>query len=199
MNAKYFVFLGILTCLSCEQVPRQDLKQPNIVLIMSDDHATKAISAYGSTLIQTPNIDRLASDGVLFENCFSTNAICNPSRASILTGKYSHVHGTKTNYIVPGNEHITYPELLKKAGYQTALIGKTHYQEGTNLIESLDHYVISKGAQYHNPKFLEKGHELRNYGGYVTDIVTQKGIDWLKTCDRSKPFMLMLHHLGTNQ
>ena len=186
--------LAILCLVSLNQLFGQGLLRPNIVLVMADDHAVNAISTYGSQLIQTPNIDRIAEEGMLFENCFSTNSICNPSRASIMTGKYSHIHGHTTNYSSPGNDHLTYPELLAKAGYQTALIGKTHYWEETNCIKSLDHYMISHGAEYHNPKFLEKGGEIKNYEGYVTDIVTENGLDWLKNCDKSKPFMLMLHH-----
>ena len=185
------LFLFSITHLSCHM---KETQPPNIILIMADDHAVNAVSAYGSQLIKTPNIDRLANQGILFENCFSTNSICNPSRASIMTGKYSHIHGLTTNYIKPGNEHITYPELLKKAGYQTALVGKTHFWIETNCIKSMDYYMINHGAEYHNPKFLEKGKELQNYEGYVTDIVTDKGIDWLKRCDKTKPFMLMLHH-----
>jgi len=185
--------MGALGLFSFGQLNGQEVKPPNIVLIMADDHAVNAVSAYGSKLMETPNIDRLAKQGVLFENCFCTNSICNPSRASILTGKYSHIHGVKTNYIKPGNDHVTYPELLKQAGYQTALVGKTHFWKETNCIKSLDYYMISHGAEYHNPKFLEKGKELQNYDGYVTDVVTNKGIDWLKNCDKNKPFMLMMH------
>ncbi len=191
---KLVLCVGILGLFSLSQLFGQEFKRPNIILIMADDHAINAISAYGSTLINTPNIDRIAEEGMLFENCFSTNSICNPSRASIMTGKYSHVHGITTNYISPGNDHVTYPELLKDAGYQTALIGKTHFREETNCIKSLDHYMISHGAEYHDPEFLEKGNNLRVYEGYVTDIVTEKGIDWMKKCDKTKPFMLMLHH-----
>ncbi len=191
---KLVLCVGILGLFSLSQLFGQEFKRPNIILIMADDHAINAISAYGSTLINTPNIDRIAEEGMLFENCFSTNSICNPSRASIMTGKYSHVHGITTNYISPGNDHVTYPELLKDAGYQTALIGKTHFREETNCIKSLDHYMISHGAEYHDPEFLEKGKNPRVYEGYVTDIVTEKGIDWMKKCDKTKPFMLMLHH-----
>ena len=186
--------IGVIGLLSLNQIFGQELLRPNIVLIMADDHAVNAISGYGSHLVETPNIDRIAEEGMLFENCFSTNSICNPSRASIMTGKYSHIHGLTTNYTSPGSDHLTYPELLANAGYQTALIGKTHYWEETNCIKSLDHYMISHGAQYHNPKFLKKGGEIKNYEGYVTDIVTENGLDWMENCDKSKPFMLMLHH-----
>lgn len=167
---------------------------PNIVVIMSDDHAVNAVSAYGSILINTPNIDGLANEGMLFTNNFCTNSICGPSRSSILTGKYSHIHGTKTNYIRPNNNQITYPELLKKRGYQTALVGKTHYGENTDLIESLDYYMISHGAQYHSPYFIEKGKEKSAQKGYVTDVVTDKGLAWIDQLDKAKPFLLMLHH-----
>jgi len=164
----YILLLGL--SLSCIRFDSKKVDQPNILLIMSDDHAVSAISAYGSSLIKTPNIDKIAEEGILFENCFSTNSICNPSRASILTGKYSHIHGVKTNYHSPGNEHATYPELLKSAGYQTAIVGKTHFEEGTKCLGSFDYFMISQGAEYHNPRFLEKGSEVQRYSGYVYGI-----------------------------
>ncbi len=182
-------------CATVEK-PVERLRKPNIILIMADDHTTSALSCYGSQLINTPHLDKLASQGTRFANTFCGNAICGPSRATILTGKQSHIHGSRTNYTKPSNAHVTYPELLKKAGYQTALIGKTHHWINTNCTKSMDHYIITHGAYgYENPKVTIKGIEgTQNLRGYLTDVMTDQSMAWIMQTDPKKPFMLMLHH-----
>ena len=166
---------------------------PNIVFIFSDDHAWQAISAYGSNRNQTPNIDRLASEGMRFERCLVTNSICGPSRATILTGKYPHINGfiDNTTCVFDGSQE-TFPKLLQEASYQTALIGKWHLgSEPTGF----DHWQIlpSQGA-YYNPKMFLNGEKTREMG-YVTDIVTDLSLEWLsEKRDPSKPFLLMCQH-----
>ena len=124
-------------------------KRPNIVFIMSDDHAAQAISCYGSKMNKTPNIDRLASEGMLFENCFCTNSICTPSRAAILTGKYSHKNGVKTLDDDFDGTQVTFPKLLQHAGYYTGIVGKWHLKtEPTGF----DYYHVLPGqGEYFDP------------------------------------------------
>jgi len=174
-------------------------KRPNIVFIMSDDHAAQAISAYGSKLIQTPNIDRLAKEGMKFENCFVTNSICTPSRAAILTGKYAHLNG------VPVFNHIdnTQPLLskyLQQAGYHTGMIGKWHLggqdpkrpEEGRPA--GFDYWNILPGqGAYFDPVMIENG-ERKKLTGYTTDLITDFAIDFVKNRPADKPFFLMYHH-----
>ncbi len=201
MNRRHFTRLAFGSILSMgffgntnSELPKTT--PPNIILILSDDHTVNALSCYGSKLIDTPNLDKLASQGTRFANTFCVNAICGPSRATILTGKYSHIHGSKTNYTKPSNDHVTYPELLKKAGYQTALIGKTHHWTDTTCTRSLDHYVLSHGAcGYDNPKVTIKGKQgTQVLKGYLTDVLTDQGLDWIYKTNKDRPFMLMLHH-----
>src|SRR5262249_12037068 len=186
--------------------------RPNIVFIMSDDHAAQAISAYGSKLIKTPNIDRLAKEGMKFENCFVTNSICTPSRAVILTGKYSHLNG------VPVFNHLdTSQPLLSKymqqAGYYTGMIGKWHLggqnpytpENGqpagfyylnnfTGPGAGFDYWNILPGqGAYFDPMMIELG-ERKKYTGYTTDILTDLSIDFVKNRPQNKPFFLMYHH-----
>ncbi|MEZ6058306.1 MAG: sulfatase [Planctomycetaceae bacterium] len=174
--------------------------RPNILFIFTDDHAAHAISAYGSKINQTPNLDRIAKEGMLFENCFCTNALCGPSRAVIQSGKYSHLNGFKTNNDKFDGTQQTFPKLLQKAGYQTAVIGKWHLGEhmapqGYNYSEVL----IGQGP-YYNPLMLRdvdgSGKQVRTkYEGYTTDIITDLALTWLKEGrDDSKPFMLMYQH-----
>lgn len=166
-------------------------RPPNIIFIMSDDHALKAISAYDTSLISTPNIDRLAEEGIRYDNCYCTNAICAPSRAVILTGKYSHVNGVLDNSRPFDGEQQTLPKLLKNAGYQTAMIGKWHLKSEPT---GFDHWLVLPGqGDYYNPDF--KGSDgLHTFQGYVTDVITQKGIEYLDSIDRERPFFMMLHH-----
>lgn len=170
-------------------------KRPNIVFIMTDDHAAQAISAYGhpiSKLAPTPNIDRIAQNGVKFNNNFCTNSICGPSRAVILTGKHSHMNGFRMNGEVFDGSQATLPKYLKEVGYQTALVGKWHLH---GLPEGFDHWnILVDQGNYYNPDFI-KGKDTTRIEGYATDIITDMGLDWLKQNAASgKPFMLMLQH-----
>ncbi len=175
-------------------------ERPNIVFIMSDDHANKAISAYGSDLIETPHLDRLASEGMLFNNAFCTNSICGPSRAVILTGKYSHLNGFLVNETTRfDGAQTTFPKLFQKAGYETAVIGKWHLGEhmppqGYDYSEVL----IGQGP-YYNPPMITQGEKgepvTRPHTGYTTDIIADKTLAWLKQDrDPDKPFMVMCQH-----
>jgi len=166
--------------------------KPNILFIMSDDHASHAIGCYGSRLNQTPNIDRIAQKGVRFDNCFCTNGICAPSRAVILTGKHSHINGVRDNRLAFDGSQETFPKLLQSAGYQTALIGKWHLKSDPT---GFDYWNILPGqGHYYNPDLIEMGMEKR-VDGYVTDILTGTALDYLKNKrDKSKPFLLMFHH-----
>lgn len=166
-------------------------KKPNIVFILSDDHGAQAVSCYDSTLIQTPNIDRIASGGAIFNNCFVTNSICAPSRAAILTGKYGHKNGVTGNDNTFDNTQITFPKLLNNAGYQTALVGKWHLKSTPT---GFDYWNILPGqGDYIDPVFIERGDTV-SYKGYVTDIITDLSLEWLKQRDKSKPFCLLTHH-----
>jgi len=165
-------------------------QRPNIVFIMSDDHAAHAISAYGSRINQTPNLDRLAREGVRMENCFAANSICSPSRATILTGKYSHLNGVPTFNTFDGAQP-TVAKYLQAAGYQTAMIGKWHLgSEPTGF----DHWMILPGqGTYHDPVFLDENGQ-RTIKGYATDIITDLTIDFIKNRPKDKPFFVMSHH-----
>ncbi|MBN1560808.1 sulfatase [candidate division KSB1 bacterium] len=166
-------------------------KQPNILFIFTDDHAYQAISAYGSNRNKTPHIDRLANEGVLFTNCCVTNSICAPSRAVIQTGKYSHLNGVYDNLQEFNTAQQTFPKLLKTAGYETALIGKWHLKADPDYF---DHWQVLPGqGHYYNPDFRTVNGSIREEG-YVTEIITDKALDWLQSRDAQKPFLLMLQH-----
>ena len=170
-------------------------KQPNILFIMSDDHAAHAISCYGSRINKTPNIDRIAREGMRFDNCFCTNSICSPSRASILTGKYSHINGVKTLSDKFDGRQQTFPKLLQKAGYQNAVIGKWHLGHGgVSDPTGFDYWIVLPGqGLYHNPEIFDMG-KKKVIDGYATDIITDLSIDWLKNRSKDKPFCLLCHH-----
>jgi arylsulfatase A-like enzyme len=164
--------------------------RPNILFIMSDDHAAHALSAYGSKINQTPQLDRIAKDGMLFKNCFVVNSICTPSRATILTGKYSHLNGVPVFNPFDGSQpHMG--KIFQEAGYQTAMIGKWHlFSDPTGF----DYWNILPGqGKYYNPDMIEMG-EKKVINGYVTDIITDLTIDFLKKRDQNKPFLLFSHH-----
>ena len=164
--------------------------RPNILFIMSDDHAAHAIGAYGSRVNRTPNLDRLANGGVRFANCFCVNSICSPSRATILTGKYSHLNGVPTFNRFDGSQP-TVAKYLQASGYYTGMIGKWHLGSDPT---GFDQWTILPGqGVYYNPAFLTpKGRRVIQ--GYVTDIITDLAIDFLKNRPKDKPFFLMCHH-----
>jgi arylsulfatase A-like enzyme len=162
--------------------------RPNIIYIMSDDHAYQAISAYGYGLNQTPNLDALAQKGVLFTRAFVTNSICGPSRAVMLTGKHSHINGFKDNHSTFDGNQQTVAKLLHSSGYQTAVVGKWHLISDP---QGFDYWNIVPGqGLYNNPDFIENGVRKR-VDGYVTNITTDFAINWLEKRDKSKPFFLM--------
>ena len=164
--------------------------RPNILFIMADDHAAHAISAYGSRINQTPNLDRLATAGMRFDNCFAVNSICTPSRACILTGKYSHLNGVTVFNPLDGRQW-TVAKTLQASGYHTGMIGKWHL---TSDPTGFDYWNILPGqGVYHDPAFIEMG-ERKKYTGYATDIITDKAIEFLAQRPKDKPFFLMCHH-----
>ena len=178
---------GILGC-----APQQEEEQrPNILFIMSDDHAYQAISAYGHGLNETPQIDRIAKEGAIFTRACVTNSICAPSRAVLLTGKHSFVNG-KVDNVQPFNwDQPNFPKLMQANGYQTAMIGKIHID---GLPQGFDYSMVLPGqGQYYNPDFLVNGERIRKEG-HCTEIITETTLDWLKNKrDPNKPFCLLYH------
>jgi arylsulfatase A-like enzyme len=167
-------------------------QRPNIIYIMSDDHDNDAISAYNKTFIQTPNIDRLAKEGMLFNKAFVGNSICGPARATLLTGQHSHKNGMKDNRTRFDSSKITIPKLLQQAGYQTAIVGKWHLQ---SYPAGFDYWKILPGqGLYFEPRLISMKGDTSTYHGYATDVITDEAINWLDHRDKTKPFLLLLHH-----
>lgn len=170
-------------------------ERPNIIFIMSDDHAANAIGAYGSKINQTPNLDRIATEGMRFDHCYVTNSICTPSRAAILTGTHNHVNGVTTLATHIDNRMPNVAKHLKTAGYQTAMFGKWHLGQGkAHQPTGFDAWSVLPGQGLYNmPVFIdEDGSKVEE--GYVTDIITDKCLNWLEERDTEKPFFLMCHH-----
>ena len=191
----YFIFsLVLLLWQGCADSDKEDAGQPpNILFIMSDDHAYQAISAYRDHLIQTPNIDRIAREGMLFSNACVTNSICAPSRAVILTGKHSHLNGKIDNRFPFDTNQITFPQIMQAEGYQTAMFGKLHF--GNNP-KGFDEFKILPGqGTYYNPDFITKHEGRIRIEGYTTDLITDMTLDWLQTERKEDaPFLLMYLH-----
>jgi len=184
------VMLGSMSglCRAAEEPARR----PNIIYIMSDDHAAHAISCYGSKINQTPNLDRLADEGMRFDNCFCTNSLCGPCRAVVLTGKYNHLNGFVRNGNTFDGSQQTVAKLLQKAGYQTAVVGKWHLKSEPT---GFDYWkvLIGQGPYYNPPLKTPEG--VVKHTGYTTDIITDQALEFLQTKRaKDKPFFLMYHH-----
>ena len=188
------IAFGIATILLAGCAEKAEISQrPNILFIMSDDHAYQAISAYSNKLTETPNIDRIAEEGMLFTNACVTNSICAPSRATILTGKHCHLNGKTDNVFPFDTTQVTFPQLLQDAGYQTAMFGKLHFG---NSPKGFDEFKILPGqGTYYNPDFITKHNGEIRVEGYTTDLITDMTLNWLdKERDDSKPFLMMYLH-----
>ena len=195
-KSSFLPILPLLGALGGCTEAKQEQQAPNIIFIMTDDHAWQAVSAYNERLAKvapTPNIDRLAEEGMRFDRCLVTNSICGPSRATILTGKYGHLNGFFSNEMTDfDGSQQTFPKMMQEAGYQTAIIGKWHLgSEPTGF----DHWDILPGqGHYYNPTFINSAGRY-DIEGYVTDIITDKTIEWLEEQRKSgKPFMVKMHH-----
>lgn len=183
--------LRILFCFSFCMAAMAEAKRPNVLFLFTDDHATQALSAYGFGLNDTPNLDRIAKEGMLFRRCLVTNSICAPSRAVVLTGKYSHLNGQRTNKDTFDGTQQTMPKLMQKAGYQTAIVGKWHLKSTPT---GFDHFEVLVGqGSYYNPVLITNGKRV-TLEGYTTDLITDQAIDWLEKRNKKKPFMLMAQH-----
>ena len=178
---------------SCKEKKSEEVKKTmNVVYIMCDDHSYQTISAYDQRYMQTPNIDRIASEGVRFTNSFVANSLSGPSRACMLTGKHSHANGFTDNTITFDGSQQTFPKLLQANGYQTAMIGKWHLVSEPTGFDYWD-ILIGQG-DYYNPKFIKNGERVQREG-YATNIVTDLAINWMDSIrDKSKPFCLFIHH-----
>lgn len=181
-------------------MPKQSSSEsPNIIFIMADDHTCSAISAYGSRTAQTPGIDRLAREGVRFTNCVDVNALCAPSRATILTGKYSHANGFYGNADTFDGSQLTFPKLLQSAGYSTGIIGKWHLRSQPT---GFDYYNVLPGhGRFWNPVLKESGATWqdgneggREHQGYLTDIITDESVRWIESVKDAGPFCCLVHH-----
>jgi len=189
-NLAVILALFFIVLTSCKQTEKP-VEQPNILFIMTDDHSFQTISAYSDKLIETPNLDRIADEGVIFTNGFVGNSICAPSRATLLTGKHTHVNGQINNRVTFDGSQVTFPKLLQQAGYQTAMIGKWHLKSAPT---GFDYWNILPGqGEYYNPDFIEMG-ERKQVEGYCTTLTTDFAFDWLDGRDSEKPFCLLLHH-----
>lgn len=188
----YTASVGLgLTAAALSGCRDQEPAKPNILYIMADDHAFQAISAYGNGLNHTPNIDRIAADGMRFNKAFCTNSISAPCRAVVLTGKFSHINGLRDNSDHFNGAQSTLPKMLRPAGYQSAMIGKWHLKTDPTGFDFWK--VLIDQGPYYNPD-LKDSTGTHRYTGYTTRIITDEALQWLDTRDPSKPFLLMVHH-----
>lgn len=191
IKAAYALPLAAAGLTACAEKAVQE--RPNILFIMTDDHTTQAMSCYGGNLIETPNMDRIANEGIRFDNCYATNALSGPSRACILTGKFGHVNGFTDNASKFDGSQQTFPKLLQTAGYKTAMVGKWHL---ISEPQGFDFWSVVSGQEeqgdYYSPEFVEMGQQITE-PGYVTDVITDKAIKFIDEVADEAPFMVMLH------
>ena len=192
IKAAYALPLAAAGLSACSDAVEQE--RPNIIFIMTDDHTTQAMSCYGGNLIETPNMDRIADEGMRFDNCYATNALSGPSRACILTGQFSHKNGFTDNASTFDGSQLTFPKVMRENGYATGVVGKWHL---ISKPQGFDHWSILLGqneqGNYYKPVFYENGTVVKE-DGYVTDVITDKAIEFIDEVHDEKPFMLMLHH-----
>jgi arylsulfatase A-like enzyme len=192
-------FLLALLMSACSSTKKQEVgnnKQPNIVFIMTDDHSYQTLGAYDNRFIKTPGLDRIGDEGLVFRNSFVANSICGPSRACMLTGKHSHANGFRDNHDTFDGSQQTFPKLLQKAGYQTAIIGKWHLNSDP---QGFDHWNILPGqGSYYNPDFIDSTGKT-HHEGYVTNLITDFSMDWMDRRDKNKPFCLLVHHKAVHR
>ncbi|WP_247236339.1 sulfatase [Telluribacter sp. SYSU D00476] len=196
VTLKVGIVVAVLFCLiSWTRDAKQERKQPNVVVILTDDQRWDALGVAGNPYLKTPHIDKLAAEGVYFKNYFCTTSLCSPSRASILSGKYAHAHGVVNNFTEYPTNLPSFPAVLQKEGYETAYIGKWHMgEENDNPRPGFDYFVTHKGqGKYWDTEFNINGQGSKEIKGYYTNVVTKMANEWL-TKKRSKPFMLILGH-----
>lgn len=190
MTKRRALFASLALTLAAAAIPARATDRPNILFIMTDDHSSNAMSCYGSKVNQTPNLDRIAKEGMRFDDCFVTNSICTPSRATILTGKYSHLNGVPVFNTFDGNQP-TVAKYLQAAGYYTGMIGKWHLGSEPTGFDYWD-ILPGQGVYFDPPLFNAQGRHVLK--GYATDVITDDALDFIKNRPTDKPFFLMLHH-----
>ncbi|MBT8401042.1 MAG: sulfatase [Rhodothermia bacterium] len=196
---RWFALVIAASAISCSAPARLEAppERPNIIFIFADDHAAHAVSAYGSKINTTPNLDRLETEGMLFENAFVTNSICGPSRATVLTGQFGHLNGVPTNRDTLHSTRLTFPKLLQQSGYSTAVIGKWHLKVAP---AGFDHYEVLRGqGPYYNPTLYSQS-DTTEHVGYSTDIITDRALNWIESVRSSpQPFLLMYQFNATHR
>ena len=201
--------LAALNCKNKEEAKTEEVKEerPNILYIMSDDHTSQAWGIYGGILkdyVHAPNISRLADEGTVLDNCLVSNSICTPSRATVLTGQYSHVNGVITLGAGLSSKHPTIAGVMKRGGYQTSVIGKWHLKQEPT--DEFDYYCVLPGqGRYWDPVMKTKDNWQdymaggKPYKGFSSDVIADMTIDWIENRDQSKPFMAMCHFKATHE